>query len=464
MSDTPPARIESDSLGDVEVPEGAWYGAQTVRAVQNFPISGQTMPPAVLKALGWIKEAAARVHQQEGRLPDDVADAIAAAAEEVGSGALLAQFPIDVYQTGSGTSTNMNANEVIANRANAALGGVVGSKEPVHPNDHVNMGQSSNDVMPTAVHMGAAVVLAEELLPALNQLRDSLRRKAFAWDDALKSGRTHLMDATPVRFGQVFGGYATQVQLGIERLEAARPRLHELALGGTAVGTGLNAPEGFAPAVIAKLARRTGLPLREARDHFEAQSARDALVELSGALKTLAASLTKIANDLRWMGSGPRTGFGELRLPENQPGSSIMPGKVNPVICESVVMACARVFGNDTTITISGAAGSFELNTMIPVMAASTLESLHLLAASAKNLADRCVDGAELNREAARDALERNLAVCTALAPTIGYDAAASISKEALASGRTVRAVAKERGVLSEEDLEAALDLRGMTE
>ncbi len=461
MSET---RIERDSLGEVEVPAGAYYGAQTERARRNFPVSGLTFPRRFIAALGRIKGEAAAVNQELGIVAPELADAIRRVADEVAAGRLDDHFPLDVFQTGSGTSTNMNANEVIANRAIELLGGEMGSKKPVHPNDHVNASQSSNDVIPTAIHVAAYGALAEELEPALEKLAAALEAKAAEFDDVVKIGRTHLQDAVPVRLGQEFGGYARQVRNGLERLAAVKPRLAELALGGTAVGTGLNAPAGFADRVIARLAESTGHPFTPARDRFEALAAKDAAVETSGALKTVAVSLTKIANDLRWLGSGPRCGLGEISLPSLQPGSSIMPGKVNPVIPESVLMVSAQVIGNDVTIALGGLSGNFELNVMMPVIAYNLLQSTEILAAAAALLAERCVDGLVANRERAAELVEQSLAMVTALAPKIGYDRAAEIAKEAYKTGRTVRQLARDKKVLPEDELERVLDARAQTE
>jgi fumarate hydratase, class II len=463
--ETPSAtRIERDSLGPVEVPAGAYYGAQTERARRNFPVSGLTFPRRFIAALGMIKGEAAAVNAELGVVPGEIAEAIRQAAEEVVRGERDGDFPLDIFQTGSGTSTNMNANEVIANRAIEILGGEIGSKSPVHPNDHVNAGQSSNDVIPTAIHLAAYLAIGEELVPALERLAQALEAKSRELDDVVKIGRTHLQDAVPVRLGQELGGHAQQVRNGLARLASVGPRLAELALGGTAVGTGLNAPPGFADRVIDALARRTGYPFVPAPDKFEALAAKDAAVETSGALKTVAVSLTKVANDIRWLASGPRCGIGEISIPSLQPGSSIMPGKVNPVIPESVLMVCAQVVGNDAAITVAGMSGVFELNVMMPVIAYDLLQSIEILAAASRLLAERCVDGIEANRERARELVEGSLAMCTALAPKIGYDAAAAIAKEAWASGRTVREIAFEREVLPAEELEEVLDARKMTE
>jgi fumarate hydratase, class II len=461
MADT---RTERDSLGPIEVPAGAYHGAQTERARQNFPVSGLRFPRRFLAALAMIKGEAALVNAERGIVPQRLADAIHAAAEEVIAGKLDDHFPLDIFQTGSGTSTNMNANEVLSNRAIEILGGTLGSKDPVHPNDHVNAGQSSNDVIPTAIHVAAYLAIVEDLEPALGKLAASLENKARDFDDVVKIGRTHLQDAVPVRLGQEFSGYAQQIRNGQARLAAVKPRLAELALGGTAAGTGLNAPPGFADAVIARLAERTGSPFVGAPNKFEALASKDACVEASGALKTLAASLTKIANDLRWLGSGPRAGLGEIALPSLQPGSSIMPGKINPVIPEMTLMVSAQVVGNDAAITVAGMAGNFELNVMMPVIAYNLLQSIEILAAACRLLADRCVDGIEADRERVRGMVERSLMMVTALAPRLGYDVAAAIAKEAWASGRTVREVALEKGVLPPDELDELLDPREMTE
>jgi len=456
-------RIEKDTMGEVRVPAEAYYGAQTQRAVENFPISGLRFSRRFIQAMGLIKGAAAKVNEDLGLLDSPIADAVQRAADEVVDGRLDAEFVLDVFQTGSGTSTNMNANEVIANRAGEILGGRRGTKE-VHPNDHVNMCQSSNDVIPTAIRLAALLGISEGLIPALERLHTALAAKAEEFDDVVKVGRTHLMDATPVRLGQEFSGYATQVARGVDRLRSALERLAELPLGGTAVGTGLNAHPEFAPRAIALLADRTGHPLREAADHFEAQGAQDALVEASGALKTVAVSLMKIANDIRWMGSGPRGGLGELRLPSLQPGSSIMPGKVNPVITEVVRQVGAQVIGNDAAVTVGGALGDFELNVMMPVMAHNLLQAVDLLTSAAAIFRERCVEGLEAVAERARALVEQSFPIITALVPKIGYEAAADIAKEALATGRGVREIAAERELLPPEELEEALDVRKMTE
>ncbi len=457
-------RIERDSMGEMQVPASAYYGAQTQRAAENFPISGQPIPPALIKALGQIKASAAVVNRDKGVITDEQFTGISQAAQEVIDGTLDAQFVVDVFQTGSGTSSNMNTNEVIANRATEILGGEMGSKL-VHPNDHVNAGQSSNDVFPTAVHVAAYQACADDLLPALQYLHDALDRKATEFADIVKSGRTHLMDATPVTLGQEFSGYARQIALGKVRVESALERIAELPLGGTAVGTGLNAPEGMTEGVIADLRERTGLPaLREAENHFEAQGARDALVELSGAFKVIAASLTKIANDLRWMGSGPRTGLMEIRLPEIQPGSSIMPAKVNPVIPESVTMVAAQVIGNDAAVTVGGLSGAFELNVYIPMMARNVLESITLLANTARNFVDKCIDGITANVDRNTELVEKNLSSVTALVPAVGYDLSAAMAKKALKEDRPLREVVYEDSGLSKDEVDRILDMKAMTE
>jgi fumarate hydratase class II len=460
MSDT---RIEKDSLGEVEVPAGAYYGAQTERARRNFPVSGLRFPRRFIAALGAIKREAAAVNEELGLVPGDVAEAVRKAAGEVVDGKLDLHFPLDIFQTGSATSTNMNANEVIANRAIELLGGKIGSKR-VHPNDHVNASQSSNDVIPTAIHVSAYGAIEEDLVPALARLHEALAAKAAELDPVVKIGRTHLQDAVPVRLGQEFSGYAQQIANGLARLRAAQPRLAELTLGGTAVGTGLNAPPDFAPQVILRLAGATGHPFVPAPNRFEAMAAKDAAVETSGMLKTIAVSLTKIANDIRWLASGPRCGIGEIAIPSLQPGSSIMPGKVNPVIPEAVLMVAAQVVGNDATITLAGMSGVFELNVMMPVIAYNLLQSVEILANVSRLLADNCVAGIEANRERCLDLVERSLAMVTSLVPKIGYDAAAEIAKESVKTGRTVRELVREKKLLPEAELAEALDPRGMTE
>ncbi|MEU8265685.1 class II fumarate hydratase [Sphaerisporangium sp. NPDC049002] len=455
-------RIEHDSMGDVRVPASAKWRAQTQRAVENFPISGRGLEPAHIAALGLIKAVAAEVNGELGVLPADMAEAISEAATDVAEGEWNDEFPIDVFQTGSGTSSNMNANEVIATLAEKRLG------RPVHPNDHVNASQSSNDVFPSSIHVAAMVDVAYELIPALDHLAISLRQKADVFSKTVKAGRTHLMDATPVTLGQEFGGYATQVENGIARLRATAPRVAELPLGGTAVGTGVNTPPGFAQAVVQKLREATELPFTEARDHFEAQGARDALVELSGQLRVVAVSLNKIANDLRWMGSGPRAGLGEINLPDLQPGSSIMPGKVNPVVPEAVTMVAAQVIGNDAAVTFAGASGSFELNVMMPVIARNVLESIRLLASVSRLLADRCVHRITANTDRLREYAESSPSIVTPLNRVLGYEEAASIAKQSLKERKTIKEVVIERGhvasgKLTEEQLDAALDVLAMT-
>jgi fumarate hydratase, class II len=451
-------RIEHDTMGEVRVPRDALWRAQTQRAVENFPISGRPLDPALIHALAAIKASAAVVNADLGVVDKERADAIVAAAEKIASGDHDDQFPIDVFQTGSGTSSNMNVNEVIASLAG----------DGVHPNDHVNASQSSNDTFPSAIHVAATAGVVQSLLPALEHLAESLANKGAGFADVVKSGRTHLMDATPVTLGQEFDGYAAQIRRGAERVRATLPRVAELPLGGTAVGTGINTPPGFAAMVIAELNRRTGLSLTEATDHFEAQGARDGLVELSGQLKTVAVSLTKICNDLRWMGSGPRAGLGEIQLPDLQPGSSIMPGKVNPVLCEAALMVAAQVIGNDAAITAGGAAGNFELNVMLPMIARNILESIRLLANAATQLADRCVDGITANVEHCRTLAESSPSIVTPLNRYIGYENAAAVAKSALKQGKTIRQVVIEegyvgRGDLTEEQLDAALDVLSMT-
>ena len=456
-------RIERDSMGEVRVPKQAYYGAQTQRAVENFPISGIGFPPRFVRALAIIKHAAASANQELGLLDSKIADVIHAAASEVIDGKLDKEFVVDIFQTGSGTSTNMNANEVIANRALELLDKERGSKE-VHPNDHVNMSQSSNDVIPTAIHVSALEAIQRELLPALRRLHQALTAKATEFDRIVKIGRTHLADATPIRLGQEFSGYARQIELSIERIVAAASGLEELALGGTAVGTGINTHPEFPSRTIKKISQMTELPFREAKNHFEAQAAKDAVVQVSGSLKTLAVSLTKIANDLRWLSSGPRCGIGEISLPDTQPGSSIMPGKVNPVMCESVLQVAAHVIGCDATITICGQAGNFELNVMMPVLALRLLEAITFSAAVVNAFTEKCVVGIEANREHCEEMIEKSLAMVTALAPVIGYDAAAKIAKESYATGKTVREVALAHKVLPPDKLAKILDPWRMTE
>jgi len=455
-------RVERDSMGDVRVPAAAKWRAQTQRAVENFPVSGLTLERAHIEALARIKAAAAKANAELGVVPEDMAQVIADAADEVAAGRWDDQFPVDVFQTGSGTSSNMNANEVLATLATERLGA------PVHPNDHVNASQSSNDVFPSSIHLAATSAVVNDLIPALEHLAASLGRKASEFADVVKSGRTHLMDATPVTLGQEFGGYAAAIRLGVERLDAALPRLGELPLGGTAVGTGINTPAGFASKVIEELRTTTGLPLSEARDHFEAQGSRDALVEASGVLRVVAVSLYKIANDLRLMASGPRAGLAEIRLPDLQPGSSIMPGKVNPVIPEAVCQVVAQVIGNDAAVAFGGAAGNLELNVMLPVLARNLLESIRLLANISRLLADRCVDGIEADVGRCRTYAESSPSIVTPLNAYIGYEEAAKVAKQSLAEQKTIRDVVLERGYvdagkLTVDQLDEALDVLQMT-
>ncbi len=455
-------RKERDSMGEVEVPRDALFGAQTRRALDNFPVSELRKPRRFVQALGAIKLEAANVNHELGLLDGEVKDAIVEAAEEVVDGVHDNQFVVDVFQTGSGTSTNMNANEVISNRAIQIKGGELGSKEPVHPNDHVNMGQSSNDVIPTAIHLSALISIQEDLLPALEKLQAALEEKSREFDHVVKTGRTHLQDATPIRLGQEFTGYAGQIERGIQRVKKAREDLTEVALGGTAVGTGVNTHPEFASKVCEKLSERFGVKVRETENHFQAQSAMDGTVFTSGALKTVAVSLMKIANDIRWLGAGPRANLAELALPEVQPGSSIMPGKVNPVIAESAMMVAAQVIGNDTTIALAGQGGNFELNTMLPLIAYNLLQSIDLLGSAAANLADQTVVGLEAT-ERGPELVENGLMLATALAPEVGYDKAADIAKEAFKTERTIREVAREQTDLSEEELDETLDAKKMT-
>lgn len=460
-------RIEHDTMGEVKVPVNALYRAQTQRAVENFPISGKGLEPAHIHALAQVKKAAAKANAELGIISQERADAIVAAADQVIAGDHDDQYPIDVFQTGSGTSSNMNTNEVLATLATRALK-EAGSEDEVHPNDHVNASQSSNDVFPTSVHVAVTAALVNDLVPALDHLAVSLEKKAEAFAGVVKSGRTHLMDATPVTLGQEFGGYAAQVRYGIERIQSALPRVAEVPLGGTAVGTGINTPQGFSARVIELLAEETRLPLTEARNHFEAQANRDGLVEASGQLRNIAFSLMKINNDLRWMGSGPNTGLGEIALPDLQPGSSIMPGKVNPVICEAAIMVCAQVIGNDTTVALSSTNGAFELNVGIPVMAANLLESIRLLANTTRVMADKMIDGIEANEERCAFLAGASPSIVTPLNKVIGYEAAAKIAKHAVANKMTVREAVVdlgyvERGEVTEEQLDKALDTMSMT-
>ena len=456
-------RTETDSMGAMQVPTDAYYGAQTARAVENFQISSLRFPRVFIRALGMIKKHASTTNESLGLLPGRISQAIQQAAQEVIEGKWDAQFVVDIFQTGSGTSTNMNANEVIANRAVELLGGRRGDKS-VHPNDHVNLGQSSNDVIPTAIHLAALDLLDNNLLPALAELHAALLKKSLDFRDVLKIGRTHLQDATPIRLGQEFSGYASQVEHGLERIRTTKTSLGELALGGTAVVTGINTHPEFARRTIETLALETGLNLHEARNHFEAQSAIDACIETSGALRTVAISLLKIANDIRWLGSGPRCGLGELRLPATQPGSSIMPGKVNPVMCEMLIQVCAQILGNDSVVAFSGTYGAFELNTMLPVTAYNLLQALELSGQACRVFTHRCIAGLEAEIERCEGEIENSLAMCTALAPAIGYDRAAQIAKAAYQSGRTVREVALEISGLDRAKIEELLDPRRQTQ
>jgi fumarate hydratase class II len=456
-------RLEKDSMGEMSVPESALYGASTQRAVLNFPVSGWRFTRPFIRALGLLKWAAAQANHDLGLLDAERSALIVQAAEEVAEGKLDEDFPLDIFQTGSGTSTNTNANEVISNRCCQLAGKPIGAREPVHPNDHVNMGQSSNDVIPSAIHISAAEQIRHCLLPALEKLGGALAAKATEFHDVIKIGRTHLMDATPVRLGQEFGGYAQQVRYGRRRAEAAVSALQELALGGTAVGTGLNRHHDFPAKVMRHLGQRTGIAFREAENHFEAQGAKDGVVEASGHLKTIAVSLFKIANDIRLLSSGPRCGLGEIQLPATQPGSSIMPGKVNPVICESVMMVCSQVVGADATITWAGANGNLDLNVMMPVMAHNLLESIRLLGNVTDIFAEKCVSGIVANRERCQELVELSMAMVTSLAPKIGYDRAAEIAKESVKTGKTVRQLSLEKKVLPEAELRAALDPVAMT-
>ncbi len=453
-------RIEKDTMGEMKVPSSAYWGAQTQRAVENFPISPLKLPRSMIAALGLIKKCAALTNNSLGLLDEEKKKIIVTACEEVESGKLDGHFVVDIFQTGSGTSSNMNTNEVIANRAKELTKGEI----KFHPNDHVNMSQSSNDVFPTAIHIAVATELTNNLLPALKVLSASLGKKSQEFSSIVKTGRTHLMDATPITLGQEFSGYQSQIDHGIERINSSIKNILELPLGGTAVGTGVNTPPTFSQKVIAEIAKHSGLSFFEAKNHFEAQAAKDALVEMSGQLKTIACSFAKVANDLRWLGSGPRCGIGELLLPEVQPGSSIMPAKVNPVIAESVLMVVAQVIGNDAVVTTGAHSGSiFELNVMMPVMAYNILQSITLLASSAKNFAAKCVDGIKPNIERINFLAEANITICTSLAPKIGYEKAAQLAKDAYKSGKSLREVAKEQKVLPEEELERVLDLLSMT-
>ncbi len=456
-------RIESDSMGEVRIPESAYYGPQTQRARDNFPISGRTFPPALIGAIAQIKEHAAAVNRDLGLLDGKVAAAVIQAAREVRERRFDDQFVVDVFQTGSGTSTNMNMNEILASRANEILTGRKGGRSPVHPNDHVNLGQSSNDIIPSAIHIAASLSIRNELIPALHILQNALSSKAQAFAGISKIGRTHLQDALPVTLGQEFSAYARQVELGIRRVERTLDGLDELALGGTAVGTGANAHPRFAAEIISRIAAETGVPFYEAKNHFEAQGAQDAAVETSGALKTLAVSLMKIANDIRWMASGPRCGLKEINLPALQPGSSIMPGKINPVICESVIQVAMQVVGNDTVVTLGGTGGVLELNLSLPVIADNLLGSISLLTAAARVFAGKCIEGITANADICEANIEKSLALATLLIPHIGYDRAASLAKQAHDSGKTIRETVKEAGILPDDDLNRILKWDGST-
>ena len=456
-------RKEQDSMGDMLVPDDAYYGAQTQRAVENFPISGIPISKSMIQALGKIKRSAAIVNNELGLLDGKRKNAIVQAADEIIEGKFYSQFPIDIYQTGSGTSSNMNCNEILSNRASEIMGGVIGAKDPVHPNDHVNLGQSSNDVIPTAIHIAANTMLEEELLPALQKLVDELDKKAIEFSDIVKIGRTHLQDATPITLGQEFSGYTQMVKNGIKRIQNAQGFLSELAIGGTAVGTGINTKAQFGSLVAKEISRFTGISFIEASNHFEAQGAQDAAVETSGALKTIAVSLSKIANDIRWMGSGPRAGLGELILPAIQPGSSIMPGKTNPVICEAMIQGCAQVIGNDMAITIGGQGGVFELNLMLPLIAHNLTNSITILYNSTNIFSAKLITGLKANKEKCAGYIEGSLAMCTSLAPVIGYDKAAQIAYKAFNSGKTVREIAMEDNVLDKDKLDEILDPKSMT-
>ena len=455
-------RVERDSMGPVRVPKKAYYGAQTQRAIENFPVSGWRFGREFVYALGLVKFASARANRELGFLGKRIAGAVERAAQEVTEGRWDDQFAVDIFQTGSGTSTNMNANEVIANRANEMLGIKKGIYRPVHPNDTVNLGQSTNDVFPSAIHIASVTLLRQRLLPALRHLHQALKNKEREFHPILKIGRTHLQDATPIRLGQEFGGYARQVQLGIHRIQKAMESLFELPLGGTAVGTGINTHPLFAKKAIAVINRVTGCPFREALHHFEAQGARDASVEMSGALKTVSVSLIKIANDVRWLGSGPRCGIGEIRLPETQPGSSIMPGKVNPVIPESLIQVCVQVIGNDSAIALAGLGGNFELNVMMPLIAYDLFQSISTLANGVNNFSEKCVKGLKADRKRCEEIVEKSLALATALTPVVGYKEGARIAKKAYRQNKTIREVAEEDRVLSKEELNRLLNPRRM--
>jgi fumarate hydratase, class II len=457
-------RIERDSMGDMQVPDNAYYGAQTQRAFENFPISDLKLPIPMIKALGTIKRSASIVNHSLGFISSDIKDAIISASDEVIAGKFNNQFIVDIFQTGSGTSSNMNTNETIANRASEIMGGKIGERFPVHPNDHVNFGQSSNDVFPTAIHVSANIEVQNSLIPALEKLLKSLENKANEFDSVMKIGRTHLQDATPIRLGQEFSGYAQMVKNAISRLKNAQLLLSELAQGGTAVGTGINTHKEFGKRIAEEISLFSGVKFKEAENHFEAQASQDAAVELSGALKTIAVSLSKIANDIRWLGSGPRAGLGELILPAVQPGSSIMPGKVNPVICEAMIQTCAQVIGNDLAITLGGQGGFFELNLMLPLIAHNLLQSIQILSNASIMFTEKLVNGLIADEKKCNNYIEGSLAMCTSLAPVIGYDKAAGIAHKAFESGKTVREIALEEKILSEDELNKLLDPRSMTE
>ena len=456
-------RKEKDTMGSMQVPDNAYYGAQTQRAVENFPISGLTISKSMIRALGIIKRSAAIVNHKLGILDEGQKNAIIQAADEIIEGKFNDQFPVDIYQTGSGTSSNMNCNEILSNRASEIMGGIIGSKVPVHPNDHVNLGQSSNDVIPTAIHIAANTMLEKELIPALLELADELDKKALTFSDVVKIGRTHLQDATPITLGQEFSGYTQMVKNGVKRIQNAQDFLSELAQGGTAVGTGINTKEEFGSLIAKEISIYTDMSFRESTNHFEAQGAQDAAVEVSGVLKTVAVSLSKIANDIRWLGSGPRAGIGELILPAVQPGSSIMPGKVNPVICEAMIQVCAQVIGNDTAITIGGQGGVFELNLMLPLIAHNLTQSIEILTTGSQMFTNKLVKELKANEDICADYIENSLAMCTSLAPIIGYDRAAEISHKAYESGKTVREIAIEENILTKKELDKILDPASMT-
>ena len=456
-------RIEKDSMGEMSVPNNAYYGAQTQRAFENFPVSDLKIPKPLIKALGIIKKSAAVVNHKLGYLPNDIKDAIVKASDEVINGKFDNQFIVDIFQTGSGTSSNMNTNEIIANRASEILGGNIGDRFPVHPNDHVNFGQSSNDVFPTAIHISSNMEVENSLIPALENLSKSLTNKVNEFEQVLKIGRTHLQDATPITLGQEFSGYKKMIDKSILRLKKAQSPLAELAQGGTAVGTGINTHIQFGELIALEISNNSGMKFKEAENHFEAQSTQDSVVELSGTLKTISVSLSKIANDIRWLGSGPRAGIGELILPSVQPGSSIMPGKVNPVICESMIQSCAQVIGNDIAITLGGQGGIFELNLMLPLISHNLLQSIQILSNSIKIFTEKLIDDLKADEKKCLDYIEGSLAMCTSLAPIIGYDKAAKIAYNAYESGKTVREIALEEKVLSVEKLNELLDAKSMT-